>query len=65
MGNQKKHLSINIVGAGPGGLTAAMLLANGAWPFSTEAFNVGDIRGATTELEAALILRERVLGYSA
>ncbi|MDP7047935.1 MAG: phytoene desaturase family protein [Verrucomicrobiota bacterium] len=28
MGNQKEHLSINIVGAGPGGLTAAMLLAN-------------------------------------
>ena len=28
MGSQKEHVSINIVGAGPGGLTAAMLLAN-------------------------------------
>ena len=62
--------SIGADGRAVDGLTpsehrAAMLLANGAWPFSTEAFNVGDIRGATTELEAALILRERVLGYSA
>ena len=28
MGNQGDQISINVVGAGPGGLTAAMLLAN-------------------------------------
>lgn len=43
---------------------AAMLLAAGIWPFTNESFRVSDIRGATTEMEAALMLRERILGYS-
>jgi len=42
---------------------AAMLLAMGAWPFSQESFAVGDVRGATSELEAALKLRTEILGY--
>ena len=43
---------------------AALLLASGIWPFEAESFRVGDIRDVTTDLEAALWLRERVLGYS-
>jgi hypothetical protein len=42
---------------------AAMLLAMGVWPFSDESFAVGDVRGAGSELEAALKLRAEVLGY--
>ena len=44
---------------------AAMLLAMGIWPFTEESFAVGDVRGATSELDAAMILRSRVLGYNA
>jgi len=40
-----------------------MLLAMGAWPFSDQSFAVGDVRGASSELEAALKLRTEILGY--
>ncbi len=43
---------------------AAMLLAMGIWPFADESFAVGDIRDASTELDAALWLKSEVLGYS-
>jgi hypothetical protein len=43
---------------------AALLLASGIWPFEAESFRVGDVRNVNTDLEAALSLRERVLGYS-
>ncbi len=42
---------------------AAMLLANGINPMHELAFAVGDVRGATTEEDALMILRERVLGF--
>ena len=42
---------------------AAMLLAMGVWPFSSQSFAVGDVRGAGSELEAALKLRTEILGY--
>lgn len=42
----------------------AALLAMGIWPFSPEAFAVSDVRGAATELDAALKVTERVLGYT-
>jgi hypothetical protein len=44
---------------------AAMLSAMGIWPFTEEGFAVGDIRSANTELDAAVYLREHVLGYGA
>lgn len=47
----------------PGELRAAMLLAQGVWPFSPESFAVSDVRGASGELMAAEILRSRVLGF--
>ncbi|MFT5430015.1 MAG: hypothetical protein ACI9OJ_000688 [Myxococcota bacterium] len=53
------------IGTSPAEFRAAMLLSQGIWPFSPESFAVSDVRGATTELEAALILRERVLGFPA
>ena len=61
--------ALDVDGRAVGGITpdehrAALMLAHGIWPFSPEAFNVGDIRGASTELEAALILRQHILGYS-
>ena len=42
---------------------AAMLLAMGVWPFSSESFAVGDVRGAGSELEAAMKLRTEILGH--
>ena len=48
----------------PEELRAALLLAMGIWPFSPEAFNVGDIRTGQSELEAALFLRREFLGYA-
>ena len=35
------------------------------WPFSPEAFAVSDVRGATTEIQAAELAMSRVLGYGA
>ena len=52
-------------GTTPAEHRAAMLLSMGIWPFTEESFAVGDVRGATSELDAAMILRDRVLGYSA
>ena len=44
---------------------AAMLLAMGVWPFTEESFAVGDMQQKfKTELDAAMYLRESVLGYS-
>ena len=40
---------------------AAMLLAQGIWPFSPEGFRVSDVRGAKTELDAAMFLKEQIL----
>ena len=42
---------------------AAMLLAMGIWPFTEESFGVGNVRGASTELDATLRLKRDVLGY--
>lgn len=42
---------------------AAMLLSMGIWPFSPEAFAVGDVRDAKDEIEAAARLKEGILGY--
>ncbi len=57
--------ALAIDGITPAEHRAALLLAMGAWPFTEQSFAVGDVRDATTELEAAKWLRERVLGYSA
>jgi len=46
----------------PAEFRAAMLLAQGIWPFQPDAFGVGDMREGDTEVEAARILRARVLG---
>jgi len=48
----------------PADFRAAMLLAQGIWPFETESFAVGDISEGDDEVEAARYLRERVLGLS-
>lgn len=40
----------------------AALLACGVWPFSPEGFGVSDVRNADTELDAALIAMNKVLG---
>ena len=42
---------------------AAMLLMMGAWPFTPESFSVAGVTGAQSELDAAVWLREMVLGY--
>ena len=42
---------------------AALLSAMGIWPFTEESFAVGDIRDVGTELDAAVFLREHILGY--
>ncbi|MFT5430604.1 MAG: hypothetical protein ACI9OJ_001280 [Myxococcota bacterium] len=51
------------VGFSPSEHRAALMLAMGMWPFTEQSFAVRDVRGAETELEAALWLREKVLGY--
>ncbi len=51
-------------GFSPSAHRAAMMLAMGAWPFSDLAFAVGDVEGAASELEAALRIREEILGYT-
>ncbi len=43
---------------------AALLSAMGIWPFTEQSFAVGDIRDVGTELDAAVFLREHILGYS-
>ena len=48
----------------PGELRAALLLAQGIWPFASESFAVGDVRNAATEEAAAELLRSSLLGVS-
>lgn len=52
-------------GVTPQEFRAAQLLALGIWPFNNEAFAVGDVRGGSTELDAAMFLRRQVLGHRA
>ena len=49
----------------PAELRAALLMAQGIWPFTDESFAIGDIRGATSHEGAARILREQLLGIPA
>ena len=49
----------------PSEFRAAMLLAQGIWPFTPESFAVGDVREGADELESAVWLLEHVLGYRA
>ena len=42
----------------------AALLALGVWPFSPEAFAVSDVPGAATEVDAARLVTQRVLGVT-
>lgn len=53
-----------ITGFTPTEHRCAMLLAMGIWPFVPEAFAVADVRGAKEELDAAVQLKETILGYS-
>ena len=54
-----------ITGITPAEFRAGLLIAQGMWPFSPESFAVSDVRGATDEISAAMIAREKVLGFSA
>ncbi len=49
----------------PAEFRAATLLSLGIWPFTPEAFAVGDVREGDTEIESARWLREHVLGVRA
>jgi hypothetical protein len=49
-------------GMSPASTRAAQLAALGIYPFAAEAYSTSDIRGASDELEAALMVREQVLG---
>ena len=49
----------------PSEFRAAMLLAQGIWPFTPESFAVGDVREGRDERESAAWLLEHVLGYRA
>jgi hypothetical protein len=49
----------------PAEFRAAMLLAQGIWPFTPESFAVGDVREGRDERESAAWLLEHVLGYRA
>ena len=42
---------------------AAMMLSMGIWPFTEEAFAVGDMSVGDTEMASALHLKKHVLGY--
>jgi hypothetical protein len=46
----------------PAECRAGALLAMGIWPFSPEAFATSDVRGATTEADAAALALEHCLG---
>ncbi|MEZ4266730.1 MAG: DUF1501 domain-containing protein [Myxococcota bacterium] len=43
-------------------MRAAVQLAAGIWPFEPEAFAVGDVRDTSTEADAAMFLKDVVLG---
>jgi hypothetical protein len=47
----------------PADFRAAMLMAQGIWPFSEQSFAVGDISEGDTERAAATWLKEVVLGF--
>ena len=49
----------------PAELRAALLLAQGIWPFSSQSFAIGDIRDAQSEAQAAAALLERFWGIRA
>jgi len=40
----------------------AALMAIGIWPFAQESYNVSDVPGATTEIDAATLVKQRQLG---
>lgn len=42
----------------------AALLALGIWPFAPESYNVSDVPGAANEIEAALSVQQRQLGWT-
>ena len=42
----------------------AALMALGIWPFAQESYNVSDVPGATTEAEAAKLVKQRQLGIT-
>jgi hypothetical protein len=44
-------------------MRAAVSVAAGIWPFEPESFAVGDIRDTSTEADAAMFLKEEVLGH--
>lgn len=44
-------------------MRAAVSVAAGIWPFEPESFAVGDIRDTSTEADAAMFLKEVVLGH--
>ena len=48
----------------PAQLRAALLLAQGIWPFEPESFAVGDVRAGDDEAEAARTLIANVLGHA-
>ncbi len=49
----------------PSEFRAAMLLAQGIWPFTPQSFAVGDVREGRDERESAAWLLEHLLGYGA
>lgn len=63
IGEHAKPVDAMLTSVTPAEHRAAMLLMMGAWPFQPEAFAVGDIRGASSELQAAIMLKERIWGY--
>lgn len=42
----------------------AALMALGIWPFAQESYNVADVPGATTEVQAASLIKQRQLGIA-
>lgn len=48
----------------PATTRAASLAALGIFPFAAEAFSASDVLGAASELDAALVLKDRVLGMA-
>ena len=55
--------STALVSATPTEHRAALLLSMGIWPFTEESFAVGDIQASGTELDAALAVKSKIMGY--
>lgn len=55
--------SIAVESATPSEHRAAMLLSMGIWPFTEESFAIGDITSSGSELDAALYVKDKILGY--